>query len=260
MSDTAISINNLSKWFNTDYQPNGLREAMTQRLQGKRQRNGFWALKDVSFEVPKGEVFGIIGHNGAGKSVLLKILAGITTPTEGQARIEGRIGALLELGTGFHMELSGRDNIFLNGSFLGMRPWEVEEKLEEIIDFSGIRASIHEPAKHYSSGMTMRLAFSIAATLVPEVIFLDEVWAVGDADFQTKAFKKIQEIISDGRTVVMVSHSLDTVASVTNSAVLLDHGRVLDVGPTKSILKHYNSRLHSDQSNHVQPMLQPISA
>jgi len=243
MSDITISVSHLGKWFNTAYKPEGLRETVMKRMRPKplKTQQGFWALHDINFEVSRGEVLGIIGHNGAGKSVLLKILAGITNPTEGTATIHGRIGALLELGTGFHSELSGYDNIFLNGSFLGMSVWEIEEKLEEIIDFSGVRYAIHEPVKHYSSGMTMRLAFSIAVALAPEIIFLDEVWAVGDMDFQKRAFDKIRQLISGGRTVIMVSHSLDTIASVATSCVLLDHGRMLDVGKPDAIISQYKS-------------------
>lgn len=245
MSTSAISVQKLGKWFNTAKRGDGLRETLKLALHKKKitdkKAPGFWALRDVSFEVPRGEVMGIIGHNGAGKSILLKILSGITHPTEGLAEIRGRIGALLELGTGFHSELSGYDNIFLNGTFLGMRPYEIEEKIEGIIDFSGIRHAIHEPVKHYSSGMTMRLAFSIAVTLAPEIIFLDEVWAVGDMDFQKKAFEKIKEIISDGRTVIIVSHSLDTIANVANSCILMDHGRMLDIGKPDKIIASYNA-------------------
>jgi lipopolysaccharide transport system ATP-binding protein len=244
MSENAISVSSLSKWFNTSTRSEGLRETIASKLTPSRRHDtvtGFWALRDVSFEVPRGEVYGLIGHNGAGKSVLLKILAGITNPTEGTATIHGRIGALLELGTGFHPELSGRDNVFLNGSFLGLKQWEIEERYEEIIDFSGIRDSIHGPVKHYSSGMLMRLAFSIAATLAPEVIFLDEVWAVGDMDFQKKAFHKIKSLISDGRTVIIVSHSAETVASVSTACILMDHGRVVAIGKPDAIIRQYEN-------------------
>jgi ABC-type polysaccharide/polyol phosphate transport system ATPase subunit len=242
MSTAAISVRNIGKWFNTARRSDGFREASAGALKriGRREpTKGFWALRDVSFDIHRGEVMGLIGPNGAGKSVLLKILAGVTSPTEGRAEIRGRIGTLLELGTGFHGELSGRDNIFFNGAFLGMRHAEIAERLDEIIDFAGIRYAIHEPLKHYSSGMTMRLAFSIAVNLTPEVILLDEVWAVGDIEFQKRSLAKIRELVSSGRTVVIVSHSLDMIADITTSCLLLERGRVFDFGKPGMIIRRY---------------------
>ncbi len=173
----------------------------------------FWALKDVSLTIEQGQVVGIVGRNGSGKSTLLKIIAQITAPTTGEIRLNGRTGTLLEVGTGFHPELSGRENVYLNGAILGMSRGEIDRKFDEIVDFSGVEAFIDTPVKRYSSGMHTRLAFSIAAHLDPEILIIDEVLAVGDAEFQRKCLAKMRSVTSDGRTVVFVSHNMATVAS-----------------------------------------------
>jgi lipopolysaccharide transport system ATP-binding protein len=186
----------------------------------------FWALKDVSLTIEQGQVVGIVGRNGSGKSTLLKIIAQITAPTTGEIRLRGRTGTLLEVGTGFHPELTGRENVYLNGSILGMSRVEIARKFDEIVDFSGVEAFIDTPVKRYSSGMHTRLAFSIAAHLDPEILIIDEVLAVGDAEFQRKCLAKMKDVTSDGRTVVFVSHSMATVTSLCSQCVLLNKGGV----------------------------------
>jgi lipopolysaccharide transport system ATP-binding protein len=202
----------------------------------------FWALKHVGFEINEGEKVGIIGKNGAGKSTLLKILSRITEPTTGQIRVRGRISSLLEVGTGFHPELTGRENIFLNGVILGMTREEVRKNFDEIVTFAGVEQFLDTQVKHYSSGMYMRLAFSVAAHLDPEVLIIDEVLAVGDADFQKKCLGKIQSISSSGRTVIFVSHSLQTVTSLCDRCILLEEGQVrLDGCPSEVIIEYLGS-------------------
>ncbi|MFP5221212.1 MAG: ABC transporter ATP-binding protein [Acidobacteriota bacterium] len=200
-----------------------------------------WALKDVSFTVKEGEVLGIIGRNGAGKSTLLKILSRITEPTRGRVVIDGRVASLLEVGTGFHPELTGRENVYMNGSILGMRKAEIDRKFDEIVDFSGLEKFIDTPIKRYSSGMTMRLAFSVAAHLEPEILIIDEVLAVGDASFQKKCLGKMQEVARGGRTVLFVSHQLDAVATLCSRAILMSHGQVEMDGDVQSVIDHYIS-------------------
>jgi len=203
-----------------------------------------WALKDVSFQVPPGEVLGLIGRNGAGKSTLLKILARITDPTTGYAEIQGRISSLLEVGTGFHPELTGRDNVFLNGTILGMKKREIEEKFDEIVHFSGVERFIDTPVKRYSSGMKVRLAFSVAAHLEPELLIIDEVLAVGDADFQAKCLNKMERIGQEGRTVLFVSHNMAAVTRLCSKALLLEGGRVVNSGSAHEVVGAYlNSNL-----------------
>lgn len=198
-----------------------------------------WALNDVSFEVAEGEVLGIIGRNGAGKSTLLKILSRITEPTRGRVVINGRVASLLEVGTGFHPELTGRENVYMNGSILGMRKAEIDAKFDEIIEFSGLERFIDTPIKRYSSGMTMRLAFSVAAHLEPEILVIDEVLAVGDAAFQKKCLGKMQEVAKGGRTVLFVSHQLDAVSTLCTRALLLSHGQVVMDGAVQDVIDHY---------------------
>jgi lipopolysaccharide transport system ATP-binding protein len=239
--ENAIEVVEVGKFFYRDIQPNSIREDIVNRFKNIRKKDGFWALKKISFNLPKGAVLGILGHNGAGKSVLLKILAGVIKPTSGEARIRGRVGALLELGTGFHPELSGRDNIILNGTLIGFSRSQINKYSKNIIDFAGIQEFIDDPVKHYSSGMMMRLAFSIATTLVPEIVFLDEVWAVGDAEFQEKSAKRVREIISDGRTVIIVSHSVETVKSICTHCLLLNKGEAVMFGDPDLVIERYKS-------------------
>jgi lipopolysaccharide transport system ATP-binding protein len=204
-------------------------------------REDIWALRDVSFDVEQGEVLGVIGPNGAGKSTLLSILARITDPTEGEVEIRGRVSSLLEVGTGFHPELSGRDNVFLNGAVLGMRRAETAEKFDEIVDFSGVRDFIDMPVKRYSTGMYVRLAFSVAAHLDPEILLLDEVFAVGDRAFQEKCLARISEMTSTGRTVLFVSHDVSSVARLCDRAIVLNDGQLVFQGPVDDAVARYLS-------------------
>jgi lipopolysaccharide transport system ATP-binding protein len=199
----------------------------------------FWALKDVNFEVEPGEVVGIIGRNGAGKSTLLKILSRVVEPTDGYCQIRGRIGSLLEVGTGFHPELSGRENIFLNGSILGMSRREILKKFDEIVAFAEIEQFLDTPVKRYSSGMHLRLAFAVAAHLEPEILIVDEVLAVGDADYQRKCLGKMKDVAGHGRTILFVSHDMTAVRRLCRRAILLEKGRVLAVGPTDEVVPAY---------------------
>jgi lipopolysaccharide transport system ATP-binding protein len=209
--------------------------------------NTVWALRNVSFDVRKGEVVGIIGRNGAGKSTLLKILSRITDPTEGGADLYGRVGSLLEVGTGFHQEMSGRENVYMNGALLGMRKSEIDDRLDEIIAFAEVEDFIDIPVKRYSSGMYMRLAFAVAAHLEPEILIIDEVLAVGDAAFQKKCLGKMGDIAKHGRTVLFVSHNMAAVQSLCQRVVLLDHGRVAEVGPAQPIVQQYLSASSLDE-------------
>ena len=213
-------------------------------LDGNRQSKEnhpdiLWALDDVSFEVKKGEVVGIIGTNGAGKSTLLKTLCRITPPTRGSIEIHGRVGSLLEVGTGFHPELTGLENIYLNGTILGMRKKEIDKKLDEIIDFSGVEQFLETPVKRYSSGMRVRLAFAVAAHLEPEILIIDEVLAVGDAEFQKKCLNKMQDVSNEGRTVLFVSHSMPVVTRLCPRVILLDKGGLLRDGPADEVVGAY---------------------
>lgn len=208
----------------------------------------FWALQDVSFEVPQGEVIGVIGRNGAGKSTLLKILSRITEPTSGRAVIRGRIGSLLEVGTGFHPELTGRENIFLNGAILGMRRREIARKFDEIVAFAETERFLDTPVKHYSSGMYVRLAFAVAAHLEPDILLVDEVLAVGDVEFQKKCLGKMQSVGREGRTVLFVSHNMPAVTGLCTRAVLMERGRVTADGPAGEVVMRYIENGATDQA------------
>ena len=250
----AIEVRGVSKkYFRGVHHPHTrISEALTnwgRGLVGRRQNNvptqrnvePFWALKDVSFAIEQGQVVGIIGRNGSGKSTLLKIISQITAPTTGEVRIRGRTGTLLEVGTGFHPELSGRENVFLNGAILGMSSAEIARKFDEIVDFSGIEAFIDTPVKRYSSGMQTRLAFSVAAHLDPEILIIDEVLAVGDAEFQKKCLGKMRDVTGDGRTVLFVSHSMVTITSLCSECILLEQGEIRALGPSHEIADLYFS-------------------
>ena len=214
----------------------------------RRARHGkgewIWALDHVDFDVSAGEVLGIIGRNGAGKTTLLKLLSGITDPTEGHARIWGRVGSLLEVGTGFHPELTGRENVFLNGAILGMRRREIERKFDEIVEFAGVERFIDTPVKRYSSGMYLRLAFAVAAHLEPEILIVDEVLAVGDAEFQRKCLGKMGEVSGEGRTVLLVSHNMSAVSSLAQRCMWLDRGQVRQIGRPSDVVPAYLSEGH----------------
>ncbi|MBI1176058.1 ATP-binding cassette domain-containing protein [bacterium] len=240
MSDLIISCRDLSKAYKLSHRGTGAKRyktlrddlmALPRRLWqlAKRHQSSvetLWALKDVSFEVKRGEVLGIIGRNGAGKSTLLKVLSRITDPSSGQVDLYGRVGSLLEVGTGFHPELTGRENIFLNGAILGMRRSEIARRFDEIVAFSEVEKFLDTPVKRFSSGMYMRLAFAVAAHLDPEIMVIDEVLAVGDADFQKKCLGKMKEVGNSGRTVLFVSHNMNAVEALCNRALLMDSGRV----------------------------------
>jgi lipopolysaccharide transport system ATP-binding protein len=199
-----------------------------------------WALKDINFEIEQGDVVGIIGKNGAGKSTLLKILSRTTAPTTGSVKVKGRIASLLEVGTGFHGELSGRENIYLNGAIMGLRKWEIEKKLDEIIDFSGVEKYLDTPVKRYSSGMYVRLAFAVAAHLEPDILIVDEVLAVGDTDFQNKCLGKIKDVSEgEGRTVLFVSHNMGAIKTLCNTGILMKNGMLELIGSTQNIIDGY---------------------
>lgn len=227
------------------------------RVSGRKQPgvdeplDHIWALKDISFDVCQGQVLGIIGRNGAGKSTLLKILARVTDPTDGYGEIHGRVGSLLEVGTGFHPELTGRENIFLNGAILGMKRAEIERKFDEIVAFSEVEQFIDTPVKRYSSGMYLRLAFAVAAHLEPEILVVDEVLAVGDAEFQRKCLGKMSDVAQAGRTVLFVSHNMSAVLRLTQEALVIDKGRLVMRAPTSQAVDYYLSRGDSKQGERL---------
>lgn len=245
----AIEVSGISKCYTINHKnkasystlkddlANIVRAPLGKRIESTEEK--FWALKNVSFEVPKGEIFGVIGKNGSGKSTLLKILSRIVDPTEGSIKIRGRVASLLEVGTGFHPELTGRENIYFNGSMLGMSRQEITSKFQEIVDFSEIEKFIDTPVKFYSSGMYVRLAFAVAAHLDPEILILDEVLAVGDAAFQQKSMKKILSTMTEGRTVLFVSHSMGAIRQLCTNGVLLKEGRVEASGNIGKIIDRY---------------------
>ena len=213
--------------------------SLVRRGSARQENEIIWALKDISFEVKNGEIVGLIGRNGAGKSTLLKILSRITEPTLGRARIHGRVGSLLEVGTGFHPELSGRENTYLNGAILGMKKAEIKRKFDEIVAFAEVERFVDTPVKHYSSGMYLRLAFAVAAHLEPEILLVDEVLAVGDAAFQNKCLGKMSDIAGEGRTVLFVSHNMPAIKNLCNRALLLDGGTIEREGDAASVVQYY---------------------
>jgi len=244
--ENSIEITNVSKkYVINDGTYLTLRDLVTEGLPNlikkkKKRERQFWALKNVTFNIKKGEVFGIIGKNGAGKSTLLKILSRIIPPTTGEVKIRGRVSSMLEIGTGFHSELSGRENVYLNGAILGMKRREIQKKFNDIVEFSGIGKFIDIPVKKYSSGMQVRLAFSVAAYLNPEILLIDEVLAVGDLSFQRKSLRKMHEITKEeGRTVVFVSHNTSAIDNLCSKVALLEKGKLVDVGETSKIISEY---------------------
>ena len=248
----AVDVQGLGKRYEIGADQSGymlLTERLTQRVKslGRRQKSEeFWALRDVSFEVKRGETMGVIGHNGAGKSTLLKILSRITPPTEGEARLRGRVGALLEVGTGFHPELTGRENVFLNGAILDMKRQEIQRRFDEIVEFADIGPFIDTPVKRYSSGMQLRLAFSVAAHLEPEILIVDEVLSVGDLAFQQKCLGRMEQASQEGRTVVFISHSLPSVVNLCDRAIMLSQGRVTATGKVGEVVDAYVGDVTSD--------------
>jgi lipopolysaccharide transport system ATP-binding protein len=251
VSDIAISVDGLSKRYRIGARKDpygrvteslwGAIRAPIDLARGKPRETGkwIWALRDVSFEVRHGDVVGVIGRNGSGKTTLLKVLSRITEPTVGSALLKGRVGSLLEVGTGFHPELTGRENVFMSGAVLGMRRAEINRKFDEIAEFAGINEFLDTPVKRYSSGMQVRLGFAVAAHLEPEILFIDEVLAVGDADFQKKCLGKMSELGEGGRTILFVSHSMPAMLRLCEQAILLDHGRVVTAGPTQGVVRAY---------------------
>jgi lipopolysaccharide transport system ATP-binding protein len=247
----AVSVSEIGKWYVVN--ENRYRRTLSERLgallkapfagsrgnPGAKLPEAIWALRHISFELEAGRVMGLIGRNGSGKSTLLRILARITAPTEGNAELRGRVGALLEVGTGFHPDLSGRENILLNGTMIGMTPAEVRRHERDIIEFSEVGEFIDTPVKHYSSGMFMRLAFSVAAHLDAEIMLVDEVLAVGDEAFQLKCKAKIREIAHNGRTVIFTSHDMDSVRRICQQALVLDHGRISAQGDVETCVREY---------------------
>ena len=251
MSDVAITVEGLGKRYRIAHSHDrygrlteSLWNAVRAPLIAIRGRAGqttewIWALRDVSFELRRGDVVGVIGRNGAGKTTLLKVLSRITEPSAGSATLRGRVGSLLEVGTGFHPELTGRENMYLSGAVLGMRRAEINRKFDEIVEFAGIEQFLDTPVKRYSSGMQVRLGFAVAAHLETEILFVDEVLAVGDAEFQKKCLGKMSEIGQAGRTVIFVSHSMPAMLRLCDRAILLDQGRVVTAGPTHAVVRTY---------------------
>lgn len=257
MMSTSIRVQNVGKEYQmvhghqrANYRT--LRDSLSevfQRLRGngraKKDKRTFWALKDINFEIPEGGVVGIIGHNGAGKSTLLKILSRITQPTTGRVELHGRVGSLLEVGTGFHPELSGRENIFLNGSILGMSHKEIQRRFDEIVAFAEVEKFLEMPVKRYSSGMYVRLAFAVAAHLEPEILLVDEVLAVGDIQFQKKCLEKMQQVSRSGRTVLFVSHNLASVRTLCKTAITLEAGHLVGMGDAEGEVRAYLAKIAS---------------
>ncbi|MGN6370497.1 MAG: ABC transporter ATP-binding protein [Phycisphaerae bacterium] len=247
-SDLAMSVRGLGKKYEIVHkgmQHATLAEQVLEQMKNpfkRAERESFWALKDVSFDVKKGDVVGIIGKNGAGKSTLLKILSQIAEPTEGEIDLYGQVGSLLEVGTGFHPELTGRENVFLNGAILGMRRKDIQRQFDAIVDFAGVEKFLDTPVKRYSSGMYVRLAFAVAAHLNPEILIVDEVLAVGDAEFQRKCIGKMQDVSQgQGRTVLFVSHNMAAVRQLCTSAIYLKSGQIVKQGETEEVLDLYNA-------------------
>lgn len=273
MSDIAIKIENISKQYRLGVVGTGtishdlnrwwhkirgledpyLKIGETNDRSQKATSDYVWALRDISFEVNQGDVLGIIGRNGAGKSTLLKILSRVTSPTTGSIKAKGRIASLLEVGTGFHPEMTGRENIFMNGSIMGMTKHEIKNKLDEIVDFSGVEKYLDTPVKRYSSGMIVRLGFAIAAHLEPEILVVDEVLAVGDAEFQKKAIGKMQDVSrGEGRTVLFVSHNMDSIRSLCTKGVILKNGMVYYDGGIDECIKKYSDNIENLQGESVE--------
>ncbi len=266
MSDKAISVENLGKCYQIgeleDYYT--LRDSLTNILKfpfrliksnGNKSKISkteyIWALKDINFEINQGEIIGIIGRNGAGKSTLLKILSRITTPTEGKVKIKGRVGSLLEVGTGFHPELTGRENIYLNGSILGMSKKEIQRKFDQIVDFAEIEKFLDTPVKRYSSGMYVRLAFAVAAHMEPEILVVDEVLAVGDIAFQKKCLGKMNNVASEGRTIVFVSHQMNAIKNLCERSILLDSGKIITDDETYNTINVYINSIERDSIDNL---------
>jgi lipopolysaccharide transport system ATP-binding protein len=263
MSDLALRVENLGKQYRIGLSPTRyrtLRESLIEsvnlpgwlaRRTGGSANGRIWALRGISFEVRQGQVLGVIGRNGAGKSTLLKILSRVTEPTEGMAEIHGQVGSLLEVGTGFHPELTGRENIYLNGAILGMKKAEIDAKFDEIVSFAEVEKFIDTPVKRYSSGMYLRLAFAVAAHLEPDILVVDEVLAVGDAEFQRRCLGKMSEVANAGRTVLFVSHNMSAILRLTNETILLDKGHLVLRAPTQEAVDYYMASGYSQTGQRI---------
>jgi ABC-type polysaccharide/polyol phosphate transport system ATPase subunit len=248
MNRHPIEVRNVGKRFRLYHERNQSLKAAVMR-RGRARYEEFWALDDVSFDVEEGSTFGLVGENGSGKSTMLKCLAKILRPDRGTVNVEGKVSALLELGAGFHAELSGRENVFLNGSILGLSKKELQAKFDEIVDFAGLSRFIDMPVKNYSSGMYVRLGFSIAINVDPDVLLVDEVLAVGDEQFQRKCLERVSELREQGKTIVVVTHSLSTVRNLCDRAVWLDHGEVKASGPAGEVADAYLGQVHADSES-----------
>ena len=263
MSDIAISAANIAKSYVIRHNASDhvtLAETVLHRVTHpftRPQKELFWALNDITFDVNRGDVVGIIGRNGAGKSTLLKILSRITKPSKGEIHLHGRVGSLLEVGTGFHPELTGRENIYLNGAILGMRKPEIRKHFDAIVDFSGVEQFLDTPVKRYSSGMYVRLAFAVAAHLESEILIVDEVLAVGDSEFQSKCLGKMKDVSTSGRTVLFVSHQMQSVAVLCNKAMYLEKGVCTFAGDVPTAIEHYMKSFKSAQSTAIDPQRRP---
>jgi ABC-type polysaccharide/polyol phosphate transport system ATPase subunit len=248
VSGHPIEVRNVGKRFRLYHERNQSLKAAVMR-RGRARYDEFWALDDVSFEVEEGSTFGLVGENGSGKSTMLKCLAKILRPDRGAVSVDGKVSALLELGAGFHAELSGRENVFLNGSILGLSKRELEAKFDDIVEFAGLQRFIDMPVKNYSSGMYVRLGFSIAINVDPDVLLVDEVLAVGDEQFQRKCLERVADLREQGKTIVVVTHSLSTVRNLCDRAVWLDHGTVQAAGPAGEVADAYLGQVHSDSES-----------
>ena len=252
----VIEVNYVSKKFRLGATTGDLRDRFSslfsRRTPEEKAANDFWALRDISFAVAEGESFGIIGHNGSGKSTLLKLITGIYTPTSGTFKTRGRISALIEVGAGFHPDLTGRENVYLNGSVLGLKKREVDKRFDEIVAFSELEQFIDTPVKRYSSGMYMRLGFAVAAHVNPDIVLVDEVLAVGDESFQAKCMKRMRELRADGKTIVFISHSMDAVSTLCQKVMLLSRGEMLTIGEPKDVITAYRVSLAADRDRRGQ--------
>jgi lipopolysaccharide transport system ATP-binding protein len=280
MIDTAVHVENIGKQYRlglnysdslADLTMHFARSLFGRTTNTGAEKRDFWAVRDISFDVNRGEVFGIIGRNGAGKSTLLKLISRVSSPSTGRIDLYGRVASLLEVGTGFHPELTGRENIFINGTLLGMTRREVRDRLDEIVEFAGVQKFLETPVKRYSSGMRVRLGFAVAAHLRPEILIIDEVLTVGDAEFQSKCLGKMKSVATDGRTVLFVSHNMGAVRNLCTRACLLDGGKLITVGSTDSVVDQYFVAMGKQQGTRKkypadqtfildgEPVLRPIS-
>ncbi len=255
----AIKVNNLSKNFKL-YSSSGKRALEYLTFGKKKCHTDFWALSDISFEIPKGTTAGIIGQNGSGKSTLLSILAGVLQPSSGTYEVNGKVSAILELGSGFHQEFSGRENVYMYGSIMGLSKDEIDSRFEEILRFSELKDFIDQPLRTYSSGMIVRLAFSVAVNVNSDILIVDEALAVGDAIFQHRCFRKIREMQENGKTILYVGHDTETVRNLCTYAILLDHGRIIEKGNSNEVVKKYNALIAERERNYYEVNIQHIKS